>query len=576
MGQTSRWGAALAAAVVAAGCVSHSGVDPETELPVGPTEVGVLYGLDVVSSWTLLEAESLGEIGSLAVEAGRVRVVGNGAALTAAASGAERATVSFQDPGDWTTSVDLEPVDVPAGGPVRYATRGGNWHPVGTFDREGRILWRSAGGVDRLAFGDIEGDGALDLVVGWNGAGGLQRLDAAGEEIWRVRERNVWNVELADLDRDGVAEILHSRADGQLVVRKADGTLREARPLAEPIAGFALEEKREPDDGTFVVYARRQGIHRIDLARGTDTVFPTIHPVFAADVAAARVRLRPEGPELHAFLASFGAAERSFLALYDGSGALVHETVLPSACGALALDRSDPEGDVLAVGCQGRVVLFGREIPLFRRALAARVALVGPDARSVAEEHRELALAYSANGRFAEAEPHAWRSVELIEKASGENAPDSAEAQAVLGRVLAARGDRAAAEIRLRRGLALATPDGAPDHDMLWSIHSELGAFYEIGGQLAKAADHDRQALAALPDLDRRTSRIRADIAHRHAEVLLALGRQAEASLAIDVAIEHHTFAFGAEHAEVQSDRALAEQIRAAASASPASLAPSE
>jgi tetratricopeptide (TPR) repeat protein len=573
MGQTSRWGAALAAAVVAAGCASHSGVDPESALPVGPTDVGVLYGVAVVSRWQLLEAGPLGEIGSVVLEPGRVRVVGNGAAVSASAG--RRETVEFEESGDWTTSVDVEPVDLPAGGPVRYVSRGGNWHPVGTYDREGKILWRSEVGVDRLAHGDLEGDGALDLVIGWNGDGGLERRDAAGAEIWRVRERNVWNVELTDVDGDGHAEILHSRADGRLVVRNADGTLRSARPMAEYFSRFSLEQKRAAGDPTVVVYAQEQGIHRFDLRTGVDTLFQTIHPVSRAKLEAARVRITPDGPLLHVFLASFRTAERALLALYDERGALVHETVLPAACGALAVDRSDPEGDVIALGCQGSVELFGGGVPLLHRALAARETLVGPDHPSLAEEHRELARNLAYDGRYAEAEPHATRSLDLLEKHFGKDAPETAGSQALLGTVLAARGDPGAAEPHLLRALALATPDGAPDHAVLWSVHFELGRFYATR-EPTKAVAHDREALALLPDQDKQTSRVRAAIAFHLAGVLLELGRHAEASEAIEIAIEHDTFAFGADHAEVQNDRARAEQIRAAASASPASPAPTD
>ncbi|HVH07175.1 MAG TPA: tetratricopeptide repeat protein [Myxococcota bacterium] len=389
-----------------------------------------------------------------------------------------------------------------------------------------------------------------------------------------MRDKNVWSVELADLDRDGIAEIVHSRADGKLVVRNADGTLRAALPVAERVAHFTLEEKRAPEDAPVAVYAGHQGIHRVDVATGIDTLFQTIHPVFTSDVAAARVRLRADAAELYAFLVDFGSAERSFLALYDGSGALVHETVLPVSCRALALDRSDPEGDVIAAGCQGRVVLFGRDLPLLRRALAARETLAGADSPSLADEHRELANAYLSEGRSAEAEPHAWRSIEIFEKKGGVDAPGSAESQAVLAHVLEKRGNRGDAEIRLLRALALATPADGPDHAALWIVHDGLAAFYESGGDRAKAEAHLREALAALPDEDRRTSRLRAELAYRLADLLLADGRPAAAEEAIAIAIEHDTYAFGAEHAEVQTDRALAERIRAAAAATPSPASP--
>jgi tetratricopeptide (TPR) repeat protein len=551
------------AAGVAAGCASRSGVDPESALPIGPTELGVLYGVDVLGRWTALEDEALGEVGWVEVGGERLRVVGTRAARIGTAA------VTFQEPGDWTVPADLEPVDGAAAGAIAYVGRGGNASPVGTYDAAGAILWRSPGNANRLAAGDLDADGALDLVVGATGRRGLERLDAAGARVWSARENDVRSVELADLDGDGTLEILHGHAAGDLVVRSAGGALRERRETAEPLGRFTLEP-----GGRALVFAGESGIHRLDLANGADRVFPTIHPVRAADVRGASARLAPDTEPVHVFLADFRTAERSFLALYDASGALLHETVLDAPCGALSVVSSDAEGDVLAVGCRGRVELFGRAIPLQRRALAAREAFVGPDDPGLAAEHRALARAYVLAGRFAEAEPHAWRSVELLEKAHGQDAPETAASQAVLASVVAARGDRAAAELRLLRALALATPPDAPDHAALWSVHAELGAFYAAGNETARAEAHDREALALLPDVDRATSRVRADIAFRLASLLHAAGRHADASAAIAIAIDHHAYALGSEHAAVQSDRELEQRIRAAETgASPASAA---
>jgi tetratricopeptide (TPR) repeat protein len=576
MAKASRWGAALLSIALAGACASRSGVDPESELPVGPTELGVLFGVDVVARWTLVEDEALGDVGSVSLGADRFRVVGTAGSRIAPAAAGETGWTAFEAPGDWTTPADIEPLAGPAAGPIGYVSRGGNGSPVGTYDAAGKILWRSDGPASRLAAADLDGDGALDLVLGGHGRRGLQRLDAQGARIWSRRESRVRSVELADVDGDGTLEILHSHAGGELVVRSGDGSLRERRLLAEPVGHFALELRGEGAAAGAVVYAGENAIHRVGLAGGAQVSFPTIHPVRAAEIRAATVRLGPSDARVHAFLADFRSAERSFLALYDGSGALLHETVLDAPCGALAVDRTDPEGDVLAVGCRSRVELFGRGVPLLRRALAAREAIAGADDPSLAEEHRALAQAYTAERRYAEAEPHAWRSVELLEKELGANAPGTAASQSVLGSVQAARGEREAAELRLLSALALATPEDAPDHAEIWSCHAALGAFYADAGQTERAEAHDRRALALLPDRDRATSRIRADIAYRLAALLHAAGRQGEAAEAIDIAIEHDTSAFGPDHAEVQTDRALAEKIRAAASASPASPAPAE
>ena len=94
MGRTGRWGAVLAAIGLAAGCATQTGVEAASELPVGPTEVGVLFGLDVLSEWTLVHSSKLGEVGAVRIEPGRVRIVSNQRALLTAA-GSERKVVPF-------------------------------------------------------------------------------------------------------------------------------------------------------------------------------------------------------------------------------------------------------------------------------------------------------------------------------------------------------------------------------------------------------------------------------------------------------------------------------------------------
>ena len=53
--------------------------------------------------------------------------------------------------------------------------------------------------VDDTAAGDVDGDGRLEFVVGFNGGGGVRLLDSTEKMRWRKPDGNVWHVEIADL-----------------------------------------------------------------------------------------------------------------------------------------------------------------------------------------------------------------------------------------------------------------------------------------------------------------------------------------------------------------------------------------
>jgi hypothetical protein len=113
-------------------------------------------------------------------------------------------------------------------GAFGYLTRDESWAvPVTLFDKEGHLAWSSnafwAAGVDDSVPGDVYGDGKLSVVVGFNGGGGIALLDGQGKTPWKKEESNVLHVETLDTNRDGREEILHSNAQGQLLVRNWTG-----------------------------------------------------------------------------------------------------------------------------------------------------------------------------------------------------------------------------------------------------------------------------------------------------------------------------------------------------------------
>jgi len=110
-----------------------------------------------------------------------------------------------------------------------------NWgNKVIVMDRQGKAIWsyRSMFGVDGAHWGDLDGDGTDELIVGMNGAGGLHAVGADGKVLWKVSGiGNVWNQAVISARNGHPAMVFATEAGGSVKVYDAQGTLlRSIRP----------------------------------------------------------------------------------------------------------------------------------------------------------------------------------------------------------------------------------------------------------------------------------------------------------------------------------------------------------
>ena len=113
-----------------------------------------------------------------------------------------------------------------------------NWgHAVTVMDRHGKKLWSysSLSGVDGAHWGDLDGDGTDELIVGMNGGGGLQAVDATGNLLWKMGHLgNVWNQAVIPARAGQPGLVLATEAGGTVKVCDAKGNLlRTLRPLGQ-------------------------------------------------------------------------------------------------------------------------------------------------------------------------------------------------------------------------------------------------------------------------------------------------------------------------------------------------------
>ncbi|MGD1084618.1 MAG: redoxin domain-containing protein [Verrucomicrobiota bacterium] len=105
-----------------------------------------------------------------------------------------------------------------------------NWgHDVTVVDKAGKKLWSVSApiGVDGAHWGDLNGDGADEMIVGMNGGGGLQAWSADGKKLWAAPLGNVWNQSIVSATQDQPARVFATEAGGSVRVFDAQG-----RPLA--------------------------------------------------------------------------------------------------------------------------------------------------------------------------------------------------------------------------------------------------------------------------------------------------------------------------------------------------------
>ncbi len=91
---------------------------------------------------------------------------------------------------------------------------------------DGSVVWDqpNATGVDDVWAADLDGDGHDEVIVGYNGFGGLHVLGSNGAPRWKTTDiGNVWHVAAGDLNGDKKMEVVSTSATGKVHVFAADG-----------------------------------------------------------------------------------------------------------------------------------------------------------------------------------------------------------------------------------------------------------------------------------------------------------------------------------------------------------------
>jgi hypothetical protein len=323
----------------------------------GLPKLGGRRGKAALGRTLFVESSDLGLVTAFAPGGapGAVLVTGTGGAAEVGLDGVARPVVGF------ARVSPARPAPVRLRDALGFYDRGGAAHRVALYDGAGVERWGAAD-ANAMAVGDLDGDGAVDFVIGMGARNGVRRLDASGRVVWAREDADVRQVELVDVDGGGDLEILHSNRQGAFVVRDGNGEVLESFETGQPARSFAIAPWPLGRPSPHVLQREGDQIRLWTPSGRLAAALPA--PVWNEQgrVLAAAFAPRRSPAVWLAVLDAFPAEGISVLSVFDGDGRRVYDQVLDEPCAALgSLEQAGEAGSDLLVGCSGRVWRYGRD-----------------------------------------------------------------------------------------------------------------------------------------------------------------------------------------------------------------------
>jgi hypothetical protein len=232
----------------------------------------------------------------------------------------------------------------------------GSWSSnVALFNRDGQLVWRYSArspGIDDAVAGEIDSSEAV--IVGLNGDGGVRRLDPQGKELWQQADGNVWHVEIAKPDNGNGAMILHSNAEGQLVLRDVTGSIVGHYTPETYVSHFSLTAWDDHPTRNDLITAGNSSLYILTMRGQTLARLSAPGTAGVDEVKGTPVRWSSSDMR-YAALVRHSMWARSVLYIFDKQQRLIYQEVLADDCAALFAQTNSSGNQDLLLGCQGSV-----------------------------------------------------------------------------------------------------------------------------------------------------------------------------------------------------------------------------
>jgi len=240
----------------------------------------------------------------------------------------------------------------------------GAWNlPVSLINAEGVTVWEYGGvpGVNCMSAGDLDGDGALDFVVGFNGRGGLHRLDANGKTVWEKEGGNIWHVEIADTDGEGRMRIVHSDAGGNMYVRDADGNVDAQSQTSAYFSEFSLCRRPDSNNQSYCLLAEDDLIWMFDYNADVAKTYPAPYCGSLGHAYGTPFVYAEGEKEYLAVICDYPQWNSAMFYVYNPDGDLVYQEVIPESCASILAVKVPSTGlDQLLIGGTGQIYSYAK------------------------------------------------------------------------------------------------------------------------------------------------------------------------------------------------------------------------